>query len=84
MAFDFKLVPCYRSVVVNSLPNLLCLDDEDITNKERGVAKDVVKLSSSNTGEHFSHITAKKKSYLVTWASRFDEFSYVGNEACYH
>ena len=38
--------------MVHSLPNLLCLDDEVITNKERGVAKDVLKLSSSNTGEH--------------------------------
>lgn len=38
--------------MVDSLPNLLCLDDEDITNKERGVARDVIELCSSNTGEH--------------------------------
>ena len=35
------------SFVVHSLPHLLCLDDEVITNKERGVAKDVIKLFSS-------------------------------------
>jgi hypothetical protein len=40
--------------VVNSLPKLLCLDDEVITNKERGVAKDVITLSNSNTGEYFT------------------------------
>ena len=50
--------------MVDLLPNLLCLDDEVITNKERGVAKDVIKLSSSNSGEHlqsYSQITCIAK-----------------------
>ena len=39
-----QLVPCYRSFVINSVPHLVCLDDEDVTVIERGVAKGVAKL----------------------------------------
>ena len=77
--------------MVNSLPNLLCLDDEHIANKERGVAKDVVQLcNDSNTGEHLyktilSDFSQKHHALLIIiMACRFDEFSYVGNEACFH
>ena len=53
--------------MVNSLPNLLCLDDEDITNKDRGLAKDVIKLCSSDTSECLLifclRLPAKKKIY---------------------
>lgn len=72
--------------MVDSLPNLLCLDDEDITNKERGVARDVIELCSSNTGEHLLLSCLKitsKKIVCSLWTCRFDEFSYVGDEACF-
>ena len=45
-----QLVPCYRSFVINSIPNLLCFDDEIIASKERGVAKGVVKLYEEKAG----------------------------------
>lgn len=80
--------------MVHSLPSLLCLDDEVITNKERGVAKGVIKLSSSNSGEHsssyyihiYSSLTHSRKLVLlaILWICRFNEFSLVGNEACFY
>lgn len=36
--------------MINSLPNILCLDDKDISTKERGVAGGVAGLCSKNSG----------------------------------